>query len=178
MSTSAPPPRTSGLAQDDSAEQSAVGAPSPSASETDLGVVVGADERRHEGDVDAIATRLGMDVGRLRPTEARRMFREGVVTPTAGWSAGFAQANLISVPRDIAFDVRDIRAGYNFSRRVPLEPSADLVGICTVYAATKDAPRVRSSALFLNKSEGERSELKPALAPTEDKTGGCFAFAR
>lgn len=82
------------------------------------------------------------------------------------------------IVRDIAFDVRDIRAGYNFSRRMPLEPSADLVGICTVYAATKDAPRVRSSALFLNKSEGERSELKPAPAPTEDKTGGCFAFAR
>lgn len=83
-----------------------------------------------------------------------------------------------SIVRDIAFDVRDMRAGYNFSRRLPLEPAADLVGVCTVYAATKDAPRVRSSALFLNKGEGERSELKPAPAPAEDKTGGCFAFSR
>lgn len=83
-----------------------------------------------------------------------------------------------SVVRDIGFDVRDMRAGYNFSRRLPLEPAADLVGICTVYAQTKDAPRVRSAALFLNKGEGERSELKPAPAPTEDKTGGCFAFSQ
>jgi hypothetical protein len=83
-----------------------------------------------------------------------------------------------SIVRDIAFDVRDMRAGYNFSRRLPLEPAADLVGVCTVYAATKDAPRVRSAALFLNKGEGERSELKPAPAPAEDKTGGCFAFSR
>jgi hypothetical protein len=82
-----------------------------------------------------------------------------------------------SIVRDIGFDIRDMRAGYNFSRRLPLEPSADLVGICTVYAATKDAPRVRSASLFLNKGEGERSELKPAAAPSEDKTGGCFAFA-
>jgi hypothetical protein len=82
-----------------------------------------------------------------------------------------------SIVRDIGFDIRDMRAGYNFSRRLPLEPSADLVGICTVYAATKDAPRARSASLFLNKGEGERSELKPAAAPSEDKTGGCFAFA-
>lgn len=83
-----------------------------------------------------------------------------------------------SVVRDIGFDVRDMRAGYNFSRRLPLEPAADLVGICTVYAATKDGTRVRSASLFLNKSEGERSELKPSPAPAEDKTGGCFAFAQ
>jgi hypothetical protein len=83
-----------------------------------------------------------------------------------------------SVVRDIAFDVRDIRAGFDFSRRLPLEPAADLVGVCTVYAASKDAPRVRSAALFLNKGEGERSELRPAPAPREDKTGGCFAFSR
>lgn len=82
-----------------------------------------------------------------------------------------------SVVRDIGFDVRDMRAGYNFSRRLPLEPTADLVGLCAVYATTKDAPRVRSAALFLNKGEGERSELKPAPAPAEDKTGGCFAFS-
>jgi hypothetical protein len=81
------------------------------------------------------------------------------------------------VVRDISFDVRDTRAGFNFSRRLPLEPTADLVGVCAVYAATKDAPRVRSAALFLNKGEGERSELKPAPAPVEDKTGGCFAFS-
>lgn len=82
-----------------------------------------------------------------------------------------------TVVRDIGFDVRDMRAGYNFSRRLPLEPTADLVGICTVYALTKDAPRVKSSALFLNKGEGERSELRPAAAPTVDKTGGCFAIS-
>jgi uncharacterized protein YcsI (UPF0317 family) len=41
----------------------------------------------------------------LSPSEARSLFREGLVTPTAGWSAGYAQANLIIVPKAQAFDV-------------------------------------------------------------------------
>ncbi|MDO5494673.1 MAG: putative hydro-lyase [bacterium] len=46
-----------------------------------------------------------MDVGALSPAEARARFREGLVTPTSGWSLGYAQANLIIVPKDYAFDV-------------------------------------------------------------------------
>ena len=41
----------------------------------------------------------------LAPAEARALFREGLVTPTSGWCDGWAQANLIVVPRDWAFDV-------------------------------------------------------------------------
>lgn len=39
------------------------------------------------------------------PDQARRGFRAGVATPTAGYCAGYAQANLIAVPRDLAGDV-------------------------------------------------------------------------
>lgn len=45
------------------------------------------------------------DLTRLSPAEARRRFRDGLVRPTSGVSAGYAQANLIIVPRDLAFDV-------------------------------------------------------------------------
>lgn len=38
------------------------------------------------------------------PAEARKRFRDGLVTPTAGWCDGFTQANLITVPRDLAWD--------------------------------------------------------------------------
>lgn len=38
------------------------------------------------------------------PAQARARFREGLVVPTAGWSAGYAQANIISLPREYAFD--------------------------------------------------------------------------
>ena len=31
-------------------------------------------------------------------------FRAGLVTPTSGWCDGYTQANLISVPRDLAWD--------------------------------------------------------------------------
>lgn len=41
----------------------------------------------------------------LLPAEARALFRAGLVTPTSGWSAGYAQANLIIVPKAQAFDV-------------------------------------------------------------------------
>lgn len=41
----------------------------------------------------------------LTASEARKVFRSGRVSPTAGWARGYAQANLIIVPREQAFDV-------------------------------------------------------------------------
>ncbi|WP_304451503.1 putative hydro-lyase [Nocardiopsis sp. YSL2] len=41
---------------------------------------------------------------RLSPSRARALFREGLRAPTSGYSAGYAQANLIAVPREAAFD--------------------------------------------------------------------------
>jgi uncharacterized protein YcsI (UPF0317 family) len=41
----------------------------------------------------------------LTPPQARERFRAGVVPPTtSGWCGGFAQANLLAVPRELAFD--------------------------------------------------------------------------
>ncbi|MFJ6077736.1 putative hydro-lyase [Pseudarthrobacter sp. NPDC092419] len=39
-----------------------------------------------------------------QPAAAREAFRGGLVEPTAGWSRGFAQANVLSLPRENAFD--------------------------------------------------------------------------
>lgn len=83
-----------------------------------------------------------------------------------------------TVTREIPFDIRDTRVGFSFSRRVPLEPKADLFGICAVYGASKDAARARLSALFLNKGDGERSDMRGAPSPSADQTGGCFAFSQ
>jgi uncharacterized protein YcsI (UPF0317 family) len=41
----------------------------------------------------------------LSPAQARLAFRGGLRRPTAGWSHGYAQANLIAVPVDWAYDV-------------------------------------------------------------------------
>lgn len=41
----------------------------------------------------------------LTPAEARARFRSGLAVPTAGWSDGFTQANLIAVPADYAEEV-------------------------------------------------------------------------
>jgi uncharacterized protein YcsI (UPF0317 family) len=40
----------------------------------------------------------------MTPADARRRFRDGLVTPTAGWCDGYTQANLIIVPREQAWD--------------------------------------------------------------------------
>jgi uncharacterized protein YcsI (UPF0317 family) len=40
----------------------------------------------------------------VTPAEARERFRAGLRTPTAGWSPGYVQANLVVLPRDLAFD--------------------------------------------------------------------------
>ncbi|MQA96420.1 MAG: putative hydro-lyase [Streptosporangiales bacterium] len=48
--------------------------------------------------------RMPADPAALTPAEARALFRAGLKAPTAGWSAGYTQANLIAVPRDAAYD--------------------------------------------------------------------------
>lgn len=81
------------------------------------------------------------------------------------------------IAREIPFEVREVRAGYDFTRRFPLEPDAQLFGVCAVYASAKAAPRVRASALFVNKGEGAESPMLQASAPQADNTGGCFPGA-
>lgn len=44
------------------------------------------------------------DPARLLPAQARALFRAGLRVPTAGWCAGWTQANFIAVPRDVAYD--------------------------------------------------------------------------
>jgi uncharacterized protein YcsI (UPF0317 family) len=44
-------------------------------------------------------------VADLTPAQARERFRAGERVPTAGWCAGWAQANLIAVPRELAHDL-------------------------------------------------------------------------
>ncbi|HJQ48158.1 MAG TPA: putative hydro-lyase [Amycolatopsis sp.] len=41
----------------------------------------------------------------MTPEHARALFRAGAVSSTSGWAPGYAQANLIAVPRDWAYDV-------------------------------------------------------------------------
>jgi hypothetical protein len=81
------------------------------------------------------------------------------------------------VVREIPFEVREIRTGFDFTRRFPLEPEAQFFGVCAVYASAKAAPRVRASALFVNKGEGAESPMLTAVAPGTDNTGGCFPGA-
>ncbi|WP_306366405.1 putative hydro-lyase [Nocardiopsis sp. CC223A] len=45
-----------------------------------------------------------MDPARLSPKQARALFRSGLRTTTSGFSPGYAQANLIALPREAAFD--------------------------------------------------------------------------
>lgn len=45
------------------------------------------------------------EVAGLSPAQARARFAAGLVVPTSGWCAGYAQANIIAVPRELAFDM-------------------------------------------------------------------------
>jgi uncharacterized protein YcsI (UPF0317 family) len=46
----------------------------------------------------------GPSPSELSPAQARALFRAGLRVPTSGYSPGYAQANLISLPKDLAFD--------------------------------------------------------------------------
>jgi uncharacterized protein YcsI (UPF0317 family) len=41
----------------------------------------------------------------VTPAQARARFRDGLAVPTTGWCPGYAQANLVAVPADWAYDV-------------------------------------------------------------------------
>ncbi|QEV16961.1 putative hydro-lyase [Streptomyces alboniger] len=60
----------------------------------------------HAGEAAAVNghARVGAPVIRTAK-EARAAFRAGETGPTAGWAAGFTQANLISVPADWAYEM-------------------------------------------------------------------------
>ncbi|MBG6223614.1 uncharacterized protein YcsI (UPF0317 family) [Arthrobacter sp. CAN_A2] len=45
------------------------------------------------------------DPSAVLPADARAAFRAGLVTPTSGWSRGYAQVNVLSIPREQAFDL-------------------------------------------------------------------------
>ncbi|TQF04144.1 putative hydro-lyase [Kitasatospora acidiphila] len=49
---------------------------------------------------------MGADRAGWSPEEARRAFRDGLAVPTAGVALGYAQANLLVVPRDRAAEFR------------------------------------------------------------------------
>lgn len=55
-------------------------------------------------DVRTAGPALPADPSSLSPAEARRLLRAGLDTPTSGWCTGYAQANLIALPREDAFD--------------------------------------------------------------------------
>ena len=48
---------------------------------------------------------MSADPAGISPVQERTRFRAGLSVPTAGWSAGYAQANLIAVPRDYAYEL-------------------------------------------------------------------------
>ena len=46
-----------------------------------------------------------MDYGRMNPKDVRHLIREGKITgPTSGMSLGYAQANLVAIPKALAYD--------------------------------------------------------------------------
>ena len=44
-------------------------------------------------------------LGNISPAAAREVFRAGTMQPTSGLALGHTQANLISLPRDYAYDM-------------------------------------------------------------------------
>ena len=53
---------------------------------------------------DAAYDLTGQPPSTLTPAAARQLVRGGLRTPTAGWCRGWTQANLIALPRALAFD--------------------------------------------------------------------------
>ena len=123
---------------------------------------------------------MNSDESAISPAQARQRFRDGQVTPTAGWSAGYAQANLIAVPRDYAFDVLlfaqrnpkpcpvlDVLEPGQYAG--PLLPGGDIRTDIPAYRIYVDGELVGGSDIILEMFEkGELQTLiKSAVGKTE-----------
>jgi uncharacterized protein YcsI (UPF0317 family) len=88
---------------------------------------------------------MNINPGALSAAEARALFRAGTVAPTAGWASGHTQANLVSVPSDLAYDL------LLFAQRNPepcpvldvTEPGAATTVLAPDADLRTDAPRYR-----------------------------------
>jgi uncharacterized protein YcsI (UPF0317 family) len=76
------------------------------------------------------------DTRSVSPAEARARFRAGLAVPSAGWSAGFTQANLVVLPRDWAWDM--LLFGQRNPQPVPLLDVTDAGAITTELAPDSD----------------------------------------
>jgi uncharacterized protein YcsI (UPF0317 family) len=81
----------------------------------------------------------------LTPAQARERYREGLVTPTSGWAAGYTQANLVVLPREWAFDM--LLFGQRNPRPVPLldvtDPGSPRTALAPDADLRTDLPRYR-----------------------------------
>ncbi|WP_310961823.1 putative hydro-lyase [Nocardioides terrisoli] len=79
------------------------------------------------------------------PAEARERYRDGLDAPTSGWAPGFTQANLISLPRDWAYDM--LLFGQRNPAPVPIldvtEPGATGTTLAAGADLRTDLPRYR-----------------------------------
>ena len=77
-----------------------------------------------------------LPAARATPAEARQHYRDGLVTPTTGWAAGFTQANLVSLPQDWAFDM--LLFAQRNPQPVPLLDVTDAGAVTTTLAPEAD----------------------------------------
>ena len=113
------------------------------------------------------------------PEQARDRFAHGLVTPTAGWCPGFTQANLIAVPRALAWDV------LLFAQRNPKPcPVLDVLEEGTVSGPLLDGDIRTDIPLYRVYVDGELAEETADVTTwwTDDMVGfliGCsFTFER
>jgi uncharacterized protein YcsI (UPF0317 family) len=94
----------------------------------------------------AVAPRVPADeAARCSPAAARQRYRDGLAVPTTGWASGFAQANLVVLPRDWAFDM--LLFAQRNPQAVPLldvtEPGATTTAVAPGADLPTDLPRYR-----------------------------------
>jgi uncharacterized protein YcsI (UPF0317 family) len=78
----------------------------------------------------------GVTPAETSPATARQQFRDGLVVPSSGWSAGFTQANMVVLPKDWAFDM--LLFAQRNPRPVPLLDVSDPGSFRTALAPDAD----------------------------------------
>jgi hypothetical protein len=77
--------------------------------------------------------------------------------------------------RKIDFETGQALETLAFDRRFPLEPEASFFGVCFTIAESKQSPRVQRGFLFMNKGDGERTEMT-ATSREQRQTLGISCF--
>ena len=131
-----------------------------------------------------------MDAYHMEPKEVRRRIRRGEITsPTSGMCAGYAQANLVILPKDLAYVegklfedyIHDMRIVQHFAvlnRKAMMDVILSGMGFTKADEFTTIHNYIDTDAMILRKGSVSAKKGEKLLIPINMRDGGLICIGK